>query len=89
MNLGVVARPFEEPVDDAGRSAATRRDRPGRGGLDLNVEDTGGSVDDRRQVVLLVEVEPVRRAETVAERGADSPRPGRRPDDGERLEAEP
>ena len=49
----------------------------------------GRPVDDRRQLVVGVEVEPVGRPEPVAERAADPPGAGRRADDRERLEAEP
>ena len=55
----------------------------------LDAEDAGRAQDDRGQVVLLVEVEPVGRPEPVAQRTADPARAGRRADDGERLEGEP
>ena len=89
VDLGVVAGPLQQPVDDPRRAPAAARDRPGRRLVDLDVEDSGRSVDDRGELVDLVEVEPVGRAEPVTERRADPPRPGRRADDRERLEAEP
>ena len=55
----------------------------------VDVEDPRRAVDDRGQLVVLVEVEPVGRPEAVTERRADPPRPRRRADDRERLQAEP
>ena len=68
VDLGVVAGSLEQPVDDPWRAPAAGRDRPRRGRLDLDVENPRGALDDRRQVVLLVEVEPIRGPEAVAER---------------------
>ena len=56
--------------------------------VDLDAEDAGRPPDDRRQLVLAVEVEPVGHAEAVPERAADPAGTGGRADDRERLEAE-
>ncbi len=88
VDLGVVAGPLQEPVHDPRRPPATTGDRSSRGVVDRHVEDPGAPVDDRGEVVLLVEVEPVGGTEAVTERGADPPRAGRRADDGERLETQ-
>src|SRR5436190_1777145 len=89
VDLGVVPGALQEPVDDARRPAAAAGDRAGGGVVDRDLEDPRRAVDDGGEVVLLVEVEPVGGAEAVTERGADPPRPRRRPDDREGLEAEP
>ena len=47
------------------------------------------ALDDRGQLLVGVEVEPVGRPEAVAQRAADAPGAGRRADHRERLEAEP
>ena len=87
VDLGVVANAFEEPVDDARRPAPAAGDRADRGVVDGDAEDRRRAIDDRREVVVGVEVEPVGRPEPVTQRGADAARPRRRADDGERLEA--
>ena len=84
----MVADALEQPVDDARRAPAAPGDRPDRRGLDGDVEDRRRPFDDRREVVLVVEVEPVGRPEAVAQRRADPPRPRRGADDRERLEAQ-
>ena len=58
------------------------------GRLDLDAEDRRRAVDDRGQLGLRVEVEPVRRPEAVAQRAADPAGAGRGADDRERLEAQ-
>ena len=58
-------------------------------GVDLDAQDARRPPDDRRQVVLAVEVEPVGHPEPVAQRAADPAGPRRGADHGERLEAEP
>ena len=59
VDLGVVADPAQEPVDDARRAAAAPRDQLRGRGVDLDAEDARRPPDDRRQVVLAVEVEAV------------------------------
>ncbi len=88
VDLGVVAHPAQQPVDDPRRPPSTPRDRPGGRRVELDSEDAGGALGDRGQLRLLVEVEPVRGAESVAQRRADPAGAGRRADERERLEAE-
>ena len=89
VDLGVVADALEQPVDDPRRAPTASGDRPDGGRLDPDAEDLGRAADDRGQLLVGVEVEPVGRPEPVTQRGADAARAGRRADDGERLEAEP
>ena len=89
VDLGVVADALEEPVDDARRPAPAPGDGPGRRRFDGHGEDRRRAFDDRGQLWLGVEVEPVGRPEAVTQRGADPAGAGRGADDGERLEAEP
>jgi hypothetical protein len=89
MDLGVVADALEQSIDDARRASTAPSDRLDRGGVDGNIEDVGRPLDDLCQFPVRVEVEPVRRAEAVTQRGADAARAGRGADHGERLEAEP
>ncbi len=72
VDLGVVAGPLQEPVDDPRRAPAAAGDRSLGAIVDRDLEDPRRPVDDRREVVLLVEVEPVGRAEPIAKRGARS-----------------
>ncbi len=58
------------------------------GRLDADAEDRRRAVDDRGQLGLRVEVEPVGRPEPVAQRAADPSGAGGGADDRERLEAE-
>ena len=60
-----------------------------RGRVDGHAQDLRRAPDDRGELVVGVEVEPVGGAEPVTQRGADAARPGRGADDGERLQAEP
>ena len=53
-----------------------------------DAQDLRRTLDDRGQLVVGVEVEPVGRPEPVTQRGADAARPGRGADDRERLQAE-
>ena len=59
------------------------------GVVDADAEDDRRALDDRGQLVVGVEVEPVGRPEPVAQRAADPAGAGRGADDRERLEAEP
>ena len=88
VDLGVVADPAEQPVDDPRRAPAALRDQPRGVRVDLDAEDARRPADDRGQLVLAVEVEPVGHAEAVPERAADPAGPGRRADHRERLEAQ-
>ena len=56
-----------------GSGPAARRDLRCRPVLHLHAEDPGGAPDDRPEVLVGVEVEPVDRPEPVAERPADPP----------------
>ena len=89
VDLGVVADALEQPVDDPWRAAAAPGDRPDRGVVDADAEDHRRALDDRGQLLVGVEVEPVGGPEAVAQRAADPARAGRGADHGERLEAEP
>src|SRR5439155_23956529 len=89
VDLGVIADPLQQPVDDPWRSSAAPRDRPCRAGIDLDIEDSIRSLDDLDELIVAVEVEPVRRPEPVAQRRADPPGAGRRADAREGLEAQP
>jgi hypothetical protein len=66
VHLGVVADALEQPIDDTRRAPTAPRDRPGRGGIDRDVEDRRRPIDDLGELVLGVEVEPIRGAEPVA-----------------------
>src|SRR5207253_10059829 len=72
VDLGVIADPLEQPVDDPRGAPAATSDEPRGVGLDPDTEDPRRAVDDRGQVGVVVEVEPVRGAEAVAQRRADS-----------------
>src|SRR2546425_4334069 len=63
VDLGMVADPLEQAIDDARRAPATAGDLARGVPLDRDAEDAGRAVDDRGEVVLVVEVEPVRRPE--------------------------
>src|SRR5439155_22911341 len=89
VDLGMVADPLEQAIDDARRAPATAGDLARGVLLDRDAEDAGRAVDDRGEVVLIVEVESVRRPEAIAQRPADPSCAGRGADDRERLEAEP
>ena len=67
-HLGVVAHALEQPVGHARRAARAARDRARAGPVDLDAEDPGRALDDVGEVVRVVEVEPVRDAEAVAQR---------------------
>ena len=69
-----------------GRGATARGDREGRLVGHLEAEDGGGTADDRPEVLLGVEVEPVDRPEAIAQRPADPSGPRRRTHDRERAE---
>ena len=86
----MVADALEQPVDDARRAPTAPGDRPDRRPRRCATpEDHRRALDDRGQLVVGVEVEPVGGPEPVAQRGADAARAGRGADDRERLEAEP
>jgi len=89
MDLGVVADSLEQSVDDARGASTATRDGSDGGVIDPDAQDHRRAFDDRRQLFVGIEVEPVGRPEPVAQRSADPARAGRGADDGERLEAEP
>ena len=70
VDLGVVADPLEQPVDDPRRAPTAPGDRPDRGVVDVDAEDRRRALDDRGQLVVGVEVEPVGRPEPVAQRAS-------------------
>ena len=88
VDLGMVADALEQSIHDARRPPPAAGDGPSGGRIDRDVEDLGRTLDDLRQLVLRVEVEPEGRPEPVAQRRADPAGPSRRADHGERLEAE-
>src|SRR4051812_43494201 len=88
-NLGKIANAAQQAVDDPRRSPPPTREDVNRLRVDLDAKDPGGPLDDRRELVDRVVVEPVDGAETVSQRRADASRPGRRANDCERLEAQP
>ena len=67
VDLGVVAHPLEEPIDDARGAAAPSGDGAGRGRFDGDLENGRRPLDDRGQLGLGVEVEPVGRTKAVAQ----------------------
>ena len=87
-HLGVVAGAPEQPVGDPGGAAGApgQQDRPRRG--DLDPQQPRRADDDRGQLLGSVVVEPEGHPEAVAQRAAQGPGPRRRPDHGERLEAQ-
>jgi hypothetical protein len=89
VDLRVVADALEQPVDDARGAPTATGDRGDRGRVDLDPQDLRRAPDDRGQLVVRVEVEPVRRAEAIPQRGADATRPGGGPHHREGLQAEP
>ncbi len=88
VDLRVVAHASKEPVDDPRGGPPAAGD--GGGGLvrHLDSEDPGRAADDRDEVLLGVEVEPVDRPEAIAQRPADAARPGGGADDRERPQGE-
>ena len=88
VDLGVVPDALEEPVHDPRGGPAPGGDG-GRGIVrDLEPEDGGRAADDRPEILLRVEVQPVDRPEAVPQRSADPPGPRRGADDRERPERE-
>ena len=85
----MIAGPLQQAVDDSRRAPPAPGDRHGGILAHLDPEDAGRAQDDRGQVVFLVEVEPVGRPESIAQRTADPARPGRGPDHRERLQGQP
>ena len=90
MDLGVVAHPLEQPVHDPRRAPPAPRDRHATPRWSISMS----RIRAERSTIsvssgLLVEVEPVRRPEPVAQRRRDPPGARRRADDRERLEAQP
>ena len=55
----------------------------------VEIENAGAARDDLRQLVRLVELQPQRDAEALAQRPGDQPRAGRRPDQRERRQVDP
>ena len=88
VDLGVIAGALEQPVDDPGRAPAAPGDRPDGRVVDADGEDDRRALDDRGELLVRVEIEPVGGAEPVAQRAADPARPRRGADHRERLEAE-
>ena len=82
-NLGEVPDPFQEPVRDPWRPPRALGDHSLAPGLDLDLEDARRAVDDQRQVVGLVMLEPLADPEAVAQRGRQQPGAGRCADQGE------
>ena len=68
VDLGVIAHALEEPVDDPRRPAPAARDRERGGVVQVDVQDPRRALDDLRELGLLVEVQAVGRAESVAQR---------------------
>ena len=88
MDLGVIAGALEQPVDDPGRAPAAPGDRPDGRVVDADREDDRRAFDDRSELLVRVEVEPIGGTEPVAQRAADPAGPRRGADHRERLEAE-
>ena len=72
-----------------GCPAAASGDGLDGGRLDRDAQDLRRALDDLGELLVGVEVEPVRGPEPVAQRGADAAGTGRRADDRERLQAQP
>src|SRR4029077_20006674 len=77
VDLGEVADPLEQPVDDPGRPAPAAGDRVGRLAVDVDPEDPGRAADDRGEVGIVVEVEAGGGAPPGPGGAAGSERPGR------------
>src|SRR5689334_12652370 len=87
-DLRVVAHALQQAVGHARRAARARGDQHGAGVVDVDVEDARRPVHDAGQVLRLVEVEPVRDAEAVAQRRGQEARPRGGPDQRERRQVE-
>ncbi len=83
VDLGEVAHPAQQPVGDARRAAAPARELVEAGGVGGDPEDLRRALDDARQLLGRIEIEPVDDAEARAQRRRDEPRPRRRADQGE------
>src|SRR5947209_5501004 len=88
VDLGVVADPSQEAVGDARRAAGAGGDGEGSVGLDRDAEDLGGTLDDRGEVLLRVQVEAVGDAEAVAQRRRQEAGSGGRSDQRELRQVE-
>src|ERR1700721_2716371 len=82
-NGGEVAPPVQQPSGDARRSAGTRSDFAGALGVQIESEYARSPLDDRLQFVRLIEIEPKRNTEPVAQRRRDQARAGRCADERE------
>ncbi len=87
-HLGHVSHATQDPVADARRAARAAGDLVGGVVGDLDAEDPGRAADDRRELAVLVVVEPERDAEAVAQRRREEPRARRRADERERRQVE-
>ena len=87
-DLGEVSHALEQPVGHARRAARARGERLGPGGVDLHAEDARRAADDLPELGRVVQVEPWRDPEAVAQRRREQPGARRGPDQRERREVE-
>jgi hypothetical protein len=65
VDLGVVTDPLQQPVDDTRRPSPAPGDRLDRRRVDGDPEDLRGAPDDRGELVVAVEIEPIGGPEAV------------------------
>src|ERR1700720_4347656 len=88
-HLRVVTGAAEQPVDDARGPARTPGNHRRTFGVEIDAEQTRGTIGDGDEVIGLVEVEPERDPEAIAKRCAKRAGSRRGGDDREAIEREP
>ena len=88
LDLREVADAAQDAICDPRSPSRARGDGLGTAVVDLDSEDPGGPVDNRRQVGLLVVLETVRNTEPVVELLGQEARAGGGADEGERRQVE-
>src|SRR6187551_638506 len=86
LYLGEVAYPLQQSVGNPGSASRARRDRPCPLGVDLDLEDARGALDDLGQMLGAVVLESVANAEAIPQWRRQQRRPRGRTDQRERRQ---